>query len=562
MGGHVRVLRAVLRRAPFVLVLLLSVASAQALVAPAQDGWAAQSDLGSWTAPIDVGVIGIHATLMPNGKVLLFQRPAEGTLGSIAKVFDPVSGDLTEVSFLTERDVFCSDHNVLPDGRVFVAGGHRHGSTSAGVASTELFDPATDQWSDGPTLTQRRWYPTNVELGDGSTLVFGGQGKRGKYSDSVDRFDPVTDSIARLGGRSSHLVGLYPRMTLLPDGRILWAGGTKTGDTGLFTGAQVFNVSTKKWTTSAPFQYGQRNAPNAVLLPGLTKFLVMGGGERLATDTVEIMDTTQRDPAWEYTTPMNHARRNANSVLLPDGTVLEVGGGLKKTYVSPQLTPEIFDPATMTWTDMAPQVAPRMYHSTALLLPDGRVLSAGQDKDTAYGTTVEIYSPPYLFHGDRPTIDAAPTGTTYGSTFSIASAAAADIGHVVLIHPGSVSHGNDSNQRVVDLQFGVAGDGTLTVTAPPDGNTAPPGWYMLFLVDSSGVPSVASWIHVDTTIQPGGSVAPVPATQNAFDRTSAAGGGPAAGSEAVIPSGVLPTDRKTLARLHLICHIKQSGDGL
>jgi Domain of unknown function (DUF1929) len=241
-----------------------------------------------------------------------------------------------------------------------------------------------------------------------------------------------------------------------------------------------------------------------------------------------------------------------------------VGGGLSALYTDPEHTPEIFDPATETWTDMALQGPARMYHSTALLLPDGRVLSAGQDKQNdPYSTTVDVFSPPYLFAGERPVIDAAPTATTYGSLFTVQSTAANPIARIALVHPGSVSHGNDSNQRYVDLSFTVAEDGSLEVQAPPDGNTAPPGWYMLFLVDSTGVPSVAAWIHIDSTMLGGASRQAVQISTSAFTSAAASTGGRSAlpGSEAVLPSGPVPTSAKALAALKLVCRYAITGDG-
>ena len=180
--------------------------------------------------------------------------------------------------------------------------------------------------------------------------------------------------------------------------------------------------------------------------------------------------------------------------MLADGSVLAVGGGLTPNFSNPVRTPELFNPDTRTWKDMAPQVAPRMYHSTTLLLPDGRVLSAGHDKGS-YGTTVEIYSPPYLFKGARPTISSAPSSLGYGAGFSVGTPNAAGIDTVALVRPGSVTHGVDFDQRYVPMSFNASG-GSLSVTAPPNGNTAPPGWYMLFLVSAAGIPSVASWVHL------------------------------------------------------------------
>jgi galactose oxidase len=143
---------------------------------------------------------------------------------------------------------------------------------------------------------------------------------------------------------------------------------------------------------------------------------------------------------------------------------------------------------------MAAQATPRIYHATTVLLPDGRVLSAGMDNGS-YQFTGEIFSPPYLFKGPRPTITSAPSSLGYNQAFQIATPDAGDVQRVALMKPGSATHSIDSEQRYVDLSF-TAGDGDISATSPSDGNKAPPGWYMLFIVSSSGVPSVASWVKL------------------------------------------------------------------
>jgi hypothetical protein len=171
-----------------------------------------------------------------------------------------------------------------------------------------------------------------------------------------------------------------------------------------------------------------------------------------------------------------------------------VGGGATSYYGGPTLIPEIYDPAAGTWTKMAAQTAPRMYHSTALLLPDGRVLSAGQSSGK-YEKTGEIFSPPYLFKGARPVISKAPGTLSYRQTFTVTTPQAASISQVALVRATAVTHSNNFDQRYVKCTFSTS-SGTLRVTSPPDANYAPPGWYMLFLVNSTGVPSVATWVQV------------------------------------------------------------------
>jgi hypothetical protein len=187
---------------------------------------------------------------------------------------------------------------------------------------------------------------------------------------------------------------------------------------------------------------------------------------------------------------------------LPDGSVLATGGGwtTAPTDVSTAvLAAESWSPATESWTTLSSMHAPRLYHSIALLIPDGRVLIAGGGRfnDTTEPTdqfTLEYFSPAYLFRGARPVITAAPAALTYGQDFSIETPDAGRIARVSLVRLGAVTHQINMGQRFLPLNF-TAGSGALTITAPTDANLAPPGYYMLFIVDSDGVPSIAAMVH-------------------------------------------------------------------
>jgi hypothetical protein len=454
---------------------------------------AAPVDVGAWSAPFDIGVIGIHSVVLPTGQVLLFSYN-DATVGSRAALYDPVTGTLTAVNIPYSRDVFCAGHSLLPDGRMFATGGHiPGGSFGIGVKETDVYDPSAQTWTPGPLMSQPRWYPTNVVLGNGKTLIFGGDVNASTSAVTVDSFDPDTETLTTLPSTANRDLNLYPRMFLLPDGKIPFVNLLKT---------VTFNPSTNSWSRAVARQnFGSRtDTLSSVQLPGLTEIMNIGGKNKVSgtTATAEIIDLSEPTPRWRYTGSMHYPRIDGNAVLLPDGTVLMVGGGLGPgKYQNPVLQSELYDPATETWTVMAAQSVPRMYHSTAVLLPDGRVLSAGEDHGSdANQRSAEIYSPPYLFRGARPTVSTAPDSVGYGQQFTVTSADASDITRVAMMAPGSVTHALDNGQRYVDLSFTYAGGDNLTLTSPPNGNTAPPGWYMLFILNSSGVPSVASWVHL------------------------------------------------------------------
>jgi hypothetical protein len=220
-----------------------------------------------------------------------------------------------------------------------------------------------------------------------------------------------------------------------------------------------------------------------------------------SSDTTFVLDMTQPSPAWKQTPSMAYPRSFLNLTSLPDGTVLVTGGETDKNGgdISKAVYPaELWSPQTQTWTTMSAMRTPREYHSTALLIPDGRVVVSGMGADfgnVPNETSVEFFSPPYLFKGARPTVTQSPGKILYGSNFFVATPNAASIGKVVLIRTGAVTHAFDQNTRYVPLSFQQAAGG-LTVTAPANGNIAPPGYYMLFVVNSAGVPSVAPILQV------------------------------------------------------------------
>jgi len=205
--------------------------------------------------------------------------------------------------------------------------------------------------------------------------------------------------------------------------------------------------------------------------------------------------------------PLNFPRLHLNAVLLPDHTVFVSGGSLHQEDTPlARLQGEIYDPATDTWTPAATATVPRLYHSTALLLPDATVVTAGSnpdggshvpwDEDPEEEMRLEVFSPPYLFKGPRPAISAAPAQCTYGQSIQIKSPQSANIRWASLLRNCVTTHSFDGSQRLVDLDVTSRNGGVVTATVPQNRNIAPPGWYMLFLVDNSGVPSVASWIRL------------------------------------------------------------------
>jgi hypothetical protein len=301
----------------------------------------------------------------------------------------------------------------------------------------------------------------------------------------------------------------------LPNGKVFYSGAQTT--------SKLFDPSTNTWNTSvAKTNYsGTRTYGTSVLLPLSPsnnydpRVLIMGGGNP-ATGTTEIIDMGSPTPAWQYGPNMSQARIEMNAVILPNGKVLAIGGSVNdEDTTTASLNADLYDPISNTFSSAGANAYPRLYHSVALLLPDATVWFAGGNPSRgSYVQQMEIYKPAYLFNPDgtlatRPSITSAPSSVSYGENFTVNTPD--NIASVVLVRDGTVTHAFGMDQREVGLSF-TAGSGSLTVTAPPNGNITPPGYYMLFLLNQSGVPSVASFVLVTAT-QPDFSVAATPSSQ-------------------------------------------------
>jgi hypothetical protein len=234
-----------------------------------------------------------------------------------------------------------------------------------------------------------------------------------------------------------------------------------------------------------------------------------GGSGRQITNTAEVINLDSPNPTWQYTGSMKYSRYLLNATLLPDGTVLATGGTSQQDNNNGNAlrgavyAAELWNPKTGQWSQMGSMSVPRLYHSTALLLPDARVLVAGggepESTGERKGTThqnMQIFSPPYLFRGPQPAISSAPATASYGQTIAVTSPDAASITQINLIRPGSTTHGFDMTQRIVSVSFDRAPDGTLELHMPTNPNDAPPGPYMIFLLNNLGVPSKAAMMSL------------------------------------------------------------------
>ena len=466
---------------------VVTMSQAQGVIVSFQTS-ADEAKIGSWAAPITWGAVAIHAHLLPNGKVMTY-----GRIGNPPIVWDPAVPGAFQ-NFVAPGDIFCSGHTLLPDGRLLVAGGHS-GVDNFGTKTTFIFN-ASGGWTRAADMRNGRWYPTNLTLPTGEVLTISG----GDTAGTRNLIPEVWQNNSwRPLSTASRNVPLYPMMFAAPDGRAFMAGPGQ--------GSWYLNTEgTGTWTAGPSSGYGARDYGSAVMYePG--KILLVGGG--YTTSTAEVIDLNA-GATWRSVQAMSVARRQHNATLIADGKVLVTGGSNTTGFNSAPsdsrvLRAERWDPATETWDTLARMSHHRLYHSTALLLPDGRVLSVGSGQPAASGLaddyTAEIFTPPYLYRLDgtlatRPEIVAAPTEVPYGQAFTVQTPAAASIVKATWIRLSSVTHAFNQNQRLNWLTVTPSGASNVIVNAPASSREAPPGHYMLFLINSSGVPSVARIIRI------------------------------------------------------------------
>jgi galactose oxidase len=445
----------------------------------------APSDVGQWAQLGTWPISATHANLLPNGKVFVFGEFDEGEGPPV--LWNPATGTRTQAA-VPDYNIFCSGHSFLPDGRLLVTGGHTE--SHVGLAHTSIYDGATNTWFRGPDMNDHRWYPTNTTLPNGDVAILSGETHgSGMINQLVQVYQlggPDSGPAHTLRDLSTAVRDLpyYPRMFVAPNGKLFFAAPRRAT---MFLDWQ----GTGTWWEYGRSLFGGRSYGTAVYFDG--KVMLAGGGDS-PTATAEIIDLNLPKPVWRYTASMSLPRRQHNATLLPDGTVLITGGSSASGFNTASGAvkyAEVYNPATEKWTKLASASDFHGYHATSLLLPDGRVLHGGGRNVR----TMEVFSPPYLFKGARPTIALAPGLVEPGKRFSVSTPQAASIRKVTLIGLGAPTHAMDQGQRFLTLGFTATTDG-LNVTAPATNVEAPPGPYMLFLVDDRGVPSVGKMVTV------------------------------------------------------------------
>ena len=375
------------------------------------------SQVGAWSPVMPGKAVPVHAVLLASGDIAIWQDaggnaslPQSGnTLAHLIAMSPgklPGPADWTPIPN-NQVDLFCAGQALLPDGKVFVVGG-QSGSYYDGIDTATIYDPVSRTWINPPgnRMKNARWYPSVITLPNGEVLALSGTQRGQGDANRVPEIWKTTGGWRELLGAQSQIY-TYPWLSIDPSsGRVYMAGpqGSKFLST----------VGAGKLSAGPPRKFGLRSSGTfAVYGPG--QILAIGGGNADTYRTAGLIDL-RGSRKWIQTGSMSFGRRFATATTLPDGKVLVSGGGENQVGPAGVLPAEIWDPGSGTWSVMAPMAELRLYHSIALLLPDGRVLigGGGRKKEAVDRPNLEFFSPPYLFAGERPRITATPAEVRYG----------------------------------------------------------------------------------------------------------------------------------------------------
>ncbi|MGE3290414.1 MAG: galactose oxidase-like domain-containing protein [Geminicoccaceae bacterium] len=489
-------------------------------LALAGTGAAARADngIGGWSALADWPLIPIHTMLLPNGTVMTYGSNGDGqqTGRFIYDVWDPrqgLGGGHLTLPNTTQTDLFCSAQIILPsDNKVFLAGGDVWNGTSTTGGSNDdtlIFDPATNTLIPSADMARARWYATLTTLPNGEIYIQGGRQRASQGgAQGVDLAEVRTKSgaLRPLNGMSTAALNWwYPRNWVAPNGQIFGFAYRKmytvdpTG-VGSITMRGALPKDGPEGVTSSAVMY----APGKILRTGGGAFAAVG--TQAGRSAAVLIDINGAKPKVTRAAPLPVPLQWHNATVVPDGRVVVTGGSaLADQLVGVNDRAYIWSPTTGEWTQGARTSSgkARLYHSMAILLPDASILVGGGGAGgnmPQNNTNAEIYYPPYLYDGSgqfapRPRITGGATALKYKGTQNIKVDNGAAIARVTLIKTGSVTHSFNMEQRFLELPFTVSGN-VLKVKSPANANLAPPGRYMLFVLNAQGVPSVARLVSI------------------------------------------------------------------
>jgi hypothetical protein len=498
---------------------------------------------GYFSAPFPWPIIPIQTALLPDGRVISWGTDESGDQGAelYYDVWTPSLGTGTSAHSIlpnnTPTDIFCAAASLLsqsPDtpGSLLITGGDMTVNGTRGYSNNNvnIFYPATNTLSPAGVMTYARWYPSIITMLNGDKLVLGGQ-----LTPSPSVGEPTPElRTAATGWSVLTGISLDPNEWYYPRGFVGPDGGTylfyQDGETFRLTPNTTSTAQEPSNGTGTQEDLGDLvpagintfsstmffNPTGNPLFPSGNPFTVMllrypnpSNGFPGSGNEVDVADISSYPPVVTPIGNLSYVRYTGNLTVLADGTVLASGGSSVfnvETNVAYQV--ELYNPKTGTWTLGASAAIPRLYHSSTLLLPDGSVLTGGGGAPGPVNElNAEIYYPPYLYLQDgsgnpapRPTVSSPPSTVNLNQSFLLTVGANDTISAINLTRLGSNTHNFDAEQRLIPVSFSQSGTQiTATVNASPE--IAPPGYYMIFVLNSSGVPAVAPIVFITPTAQ-------------------------------------------------------------
>ncbi len=473
--------------------------------------------LGAWSSVIDMPLVTAAAANMPDGRIMTWSARDKLAFGgdqgrTWTAIFDPQTNSANDVLVEnTGHDMFCPGINQLPDGRVLVGGGSSSGKSS-------IFDPFTGGWSTNDAMNIPRGYHSNVTLASGASFTIGGSWSGGQFGKDSEIWsektgwyqlpgvpvDVITDGV--ISTQSEHKDDYFPWLHVAPNGKLFHAGPSATmhwidpEGTGSYTSAgQRGNDVYASSGTCVMYDEG--------------KLLKIGGaisfeGGETASNSTYVIDINSNTPQVSQVDNLTYSRVYLNAVVLPTGEVLALGGiplANVFTDTNSRLIPELWNPSTGQWTNVAAMTIPRNYHSVSLLMMDGRVFISGGglcNSCTTNHPDAQIYSPPYLFNANgtlatRPVINSSPAAADFNTTVTVNTNSS--ISSFALVRMSAVTHSTNNDQRRIPVNATSLGGNNYSLSIP-NKNIVPPGNYMLFAMNGAGTPSVAKVINIGDDI--------------------------------------------------------------
>lgn len=460
---------------------------------------------GRWGDLIDWPEIAVGAANMTDGRIVTWASEVDDFFGGQEEVtngsiFNPLTQTFEDAGY-SGHNMFCAGISMLPDGQVFLAGGGVH------VSTVSVFN-RDSQFSEIDSMAMARWYPTSTTLPSGQVMTSLGTTASGYSELWTDGYGwQVLDNVNLQSALDFPYFykDWYPALNVAPNGSLFHPGPNN----------EVFSLDLQQ--DDAYIDHGEREVDgkdrlyNTTVIYDIGKMLVAGGGQLDAKKTALTIDLNGATPVINNTSSMQHARTMQNSVVLPDGDVLVIGGNSSGKQFSDDgsvLIPELWNPETGQWRELAPHAEPRNYHSTALLMQDARVISMGGGLCGACKTNHqngEIFDPPYLFDAegnaaDRPVISSGPDTASAGDAITLT--ASNNITRFTMVKLAAITHHHSTDQRLVPVEFNKTSATVYQLQINDNPNVLIPGYYWIFGLNDNGVPSIGHQIQVQVSVDP------------------------------------------------------------